>query len=391
MGYDIINWWQFGGVVVMGRLVSHMPVYKDDKALKNPWYFEFEGGQNQDGKRKRIKKRGFRTKKEAEKSLIEAQNANIKGEYITPSKLSVPEYVEQWVNTNNNLTEDTKELYLSYLKNHIQPYFINIEVGKITPLNVTNFLQQLRSKGLSDSTVKRIYSVLNAAFNSAEKFDIVSKNVVSKVGTPRIRKRELKIWSMEYLKYFLEVTREESRYSIIFYLAAMTGMRQGELIGLRWKDIDFENSMIRIQQTYSRKEKLRAGAKTNKSIRSLAISPETVTKLLEHKSLFENERELNESYIDNDLVICSEKGTPVPPSGIHKVWKRLLLKYKAPNITFHGLRHTHATILLYQGVHPKIVSERLGHSSISITMDIYSHLIPNLQDEMIKNLDNIFK
>jgi integrase len=185
----------------------------------------------------------------------------------------------------------------------------------------------------------------------------------------------------------------KSRYSIVFLLAIYTGMRQGELLGLRWSDIDFEKRTIHIQQTLSHDGKeLRPHAKTKSSIRSVAISQETISALKKHRNLIKQEKMfLGSEYRDHDLVICTSLGTPVNPRHINKVWDHFLKKIDVPKITFHDLRHTHASLLLKQGTHPKIVSERLGHSSIQMTLDTYSHLLPNMQETAAQGLDQMLK
>ena len=185
----------------------------------------------------------------------------------------------------------------------------------------------------------------------------------------------------------------KSRYSIIFLLAVYTGMRQGELLGLRWSDIDFDKSTIHIQQTLSHDGKeLRPYTKTKSSIRSVAISSETIAVLKKHRHLIKQEKVfLGTDYKDNDLVICTSLGTPVIPRHINKVWDHLLKQVKVNRITFHNLRHTHASLLLKQGIHPKIVSERLGHSSLQMTLDTYTHLLPNMQEAAAAGLEQMLK
>ncbi|MDC0763515.1 tyrosine-type recombinase/integrase [Brevibacillus sp. AG] len=371
-----------------------MPVYKNENAKgDNKWWYQFYTGEIKNGSRERITKRGFRTKKEAEKAMVEAQAALQKGEYIEPSKKMFQDYLNEWIKTKRNLGEQTLELYESYLRTHIIPILGQIPILKLTAHDIEMFLNSLHDKGLSASTVKRIFSVVNASLNSAELKGIVAKNVANRVEKPQASsRRQLVVWEPEFVSDFLEKTRYASRYWIAVYLAVMTGMRQGEILGLRWSDIDFENRNLTIQQTVNRHREIKDGAKTKKSVRSVALSPETIEVLKEHRKLIVQERvELGPEYQNNDLVVCTQFGGPTTQRAIQKVWPSFLKKTGAPKITFHDLRHTHASLLIKQGVHIKVISERLGHSSITITMDKYGHLMPNMQAEAADGLDSLLK
>lgn len=371
-----------------------MPVYKNEKAKgERKWWFQFYTGRVVNGVRERITKRGFRTKKEAEKAMVEARAAIHKGEYVEPTKLLFREYLHDWIKTKRNLGEQTLELYESYLRTHIIPVLGHIPLAKMTAHDIELFLDTLHEKGLSASTTKRIFSVVNAALNAAETKDLVPKNVANKVEKPQVsRRRELVVWDPAFVTEFLEKTRNASRYWIAVYLAVMTGMRQGEILGLRWSDIDFEKRNLTIQQTVNRHREIKAGAKTIKSMRSVALSPDTIEVLKEHRKLIMMEQVAHgPAYQNNDLVVCTKFGGPVTQRAIQKVWTSFLKKTGAPKITFHDLRHTHASLLIKQGVHIKVISERLGHSSVSITMDTYGHLMPNMQEDAANGLDALMK
>lgn len=171
----------------------------------------------------------------------------------------------------------------------------------------------------------------------------------------------------------------------------MTGMRRGELLGLRWRDVDLENCQASIRQSYTA---LHDGSmhldntKTKGSERTVALPNSVVVALKKHKaSQATHQLKLGSTYKDHDLVFASETDTPINASNLHRHFKSTLETAELPNTRFHDLRHTHATLMLQEGVHPKIVSERLGHSSIQITLDTYSHVLPNLQSEAADKLN----
>lgn len=370
-----------------------MPVFKNEKAKgENKWWYQFYTGQIKNGVRERITKRGFRTKKEAEKAMVEAQAALQKGEYIEPSKKLYRDYLQDWIKTKRNLGEQTLELYDSYLRTHIIPALGHIPLAKISAHDIELFLDSLFGKGLAAATVKRIFSVVNASLNAAEMKDLIPKNAANKVEKPQVKqRRDLVVWEPAFVSEFLQSTRQASRYWIAIYLAIMTGMRQGEILGLRWSDIDFEKRNLTIQQTVNRHREIKQGAKTKKSVRSVALSPETIEVLKEHRKMIVAEQLKELDYQKNDLVVCTHFGGPVTQRAIQKVWDSFIKKTGAHKITFHDLRHTHASLLIKQGVHIKVISERLGHSSVSITLDLYGHLMSNMQEDAAAHLDKIIK
>ena len=207
-----------------------MPVHKDEKAKKNPWFFQFYTGEIINGKRERIKKRGFRTKKEADAAMVKAKAELERGEFVKGKKITVAEYMNSWLDNKQDLNTVTRELYESYLRIHIIPDLGHHPIDKLCSMDIQNFISLLRSKGLAENTVKRIFSVINTALNQAFRMELVRRNVASVVSKPKGERRELKVWDLETINRFLEATHDGSRYSIAMYLALMTGMRQGELL-----------------------------------------------------------------------------------------------------------------------------------------------------------------
>ncbi|TYP69878.1 site-specific recombinase XerD [Paenibacillus methanolicus] len=318
---------------------------------------------------------------------------NNTGAVTENSKMLFGEYLWDWYEKKKkSISPQTQKLYEVIIRVHVAPKLGDIPLNKLTAFHIESFTQHLiDDKGLKPESIRRIISVINTSLNAAERLDLVTKNVARAVEKPKIPHRELKVWEPEYVAEFLEKIKGMTRYYAAIYLAIMTGMRQGEILGLRWSDIDFETGVLRIQQTLTHNgKKLVAGAKTTGSVRSITLSPETLKVLKEHRQMIVQERvALGSEYKNHDLVNPTSLGTPVSGRGILKVWNRLMRETKAPRVTFHDLRHTHASLLLKQGVHIKIVSERLGHSSVAITLDRYSHLMPNMQGEAAKGLDNL--
>ena len=218
------------------------------------------------------------------------------------------------------------------------------------------------------------------ALEDAYKWGKVTKNVAKLVKPPKIVAEKFRVWDEGQLRTFLEVAKSHRLY-IAFLLAATTGMRQGEILGLRWQDIDFDKAILSVTQAIARDHHgfMVSEPKTSSSRRTIALPSNVIRSLKQHRKLQWSEMLAAKSYEDHGLVVQTLVGTPVSPRNFARVWYSLLKRAGVPRIRFHDLRHTHATLMLKQGVHPKIVSERLGHSSVQITLDTYSHLLPNMQ------------
>lgn len=363
-------------------------VYKRGKS----WYYHVDLGKDSiTGKRRRKTKGGFKTKREALEALNKINYELSKGIYIEPSKMLYGDYFKEWLNNRKyNLNSQTYKGYESYARNHILPILGHIPLVNLTPIAIENFITILRDKGLSNESVKRIYSVVNASLNDAVRKELLAKNVASLIEKPKGSRKEIQVWDVEQVQRFLQVADGDRLY-IAFHLALMTGMRQGEILGLRWTDIDFNTKTIYVRQTLTHDGKeFQEKTKTLLSTRPVAIDDETINALLRQKEVIARDKErAKDSYVNHNLVVCTSKGTPVNPRNVLRSLERLIAKANVPKITFHDLRHTHATLLLKQNVHPKIVSERLGHSTVKMTLDLYSHLLPNMQEEASKNLSKV--
>lgn len=373
----------------MTRVAGYIGKYNVKKENKDFYYYVITLGKDANGKRIQIKKRGFKTKKEAEKALREAQVEADKGAYIQPSKMTYGEYLTEWIRAKKQqISSQTAHVTEVYMRTHIVPELGGINLTQLNPLIIQRFLSTLQDKGLADSTIKRIYNIVNTSLNAAVKKQIINRNAASLIDKPRVKRKEIEVWDVNEVKAFLNYARSYTRYYIAFHLALTTGMRQGEILGLRWMDVDFDRKMISVRQTLSHNGKeIIHGAKTATSIRSISFDTDTATDLQKHMRMVRREMlSLGKSLSQEDLVVCNGLGTKANPRNINRIWYKLLEKTELKKITFHDLRHTNASLLLKINTHPKIVSERLGHSSIKITIDLYSHLFPNMQEEAAAEL-----
>lgn len=291
-------------------------------------------------------------------------------------------YIVDWLKGKRySISQQTYQVNESYIRNQIIPLLGDYSLSQLNPMILQQFINELIDKGLANSSVKRIFSIVHSSLDMAEKMQLIPKNYASFVHKPKLRRKELQVWDVREVQHFLTLASKDPYTYMAFHLALLTGMRQGEILGLRWIDIDFENQLLFVRQTLSHDGKeFIPGAKTASGVRSIALDQDTIQLLKRHLELVATDKD-NKDYKDGGLVVCTNLGEKIPPRMIMRVWYKLLRDSHLPKITFHDLRHTHASLLLKNNVHPKVVSERLGHSSIQITLDTYSHLLPNMQKE----------
>ncbi len=201
------------------------------------------------------------------------------------------------------------------------------------------------------------------------------------------------VWSLDQVNYFIAESKNIKRLTRIYVacvMALLTGMRQGEIMGLRWRDIDFDRNVIYIKQTLTQAAEIKVGAKNASSVRSIHIPEKLVSELKIHRKMILEERLYHgQDYEDNDLVICTRTGKPMIPRNLRKEFYNLTEKLELPKIRFHDLRHTHATMLIQQNVNVKLIADRLGHSDIETTLNTYSHVLPDMQKSVSEKLDKI--
>jgi integrase len=289
----------------------------------------------------------------------------------------------------------TYQNQLAFYNIYIAPKMAALKMYEITPIFLQNYVNDLTEfTTLKASTIHKLFDVLKVAFKRATVLKVIKENPALFVDLPKIEKAEMNVWDIKEINLFLENVlnvKRPSKYLTAYCLAIFCGMRQGEILGLRWRDIDFEKKLLYIKQTLSHDGKeLKNNTKTMTSKRSISI-PSVLIKQLkrERKQVLEHKLKYGAEFTDHDLVICTRHGKPVQSSNLLRAFKLDCKKVGLQVIRFHDLRHTHATMLIAQNINPKIISERLGHARIGITLDIYSHVLPSMQQEVAEKLDEI--
>jgi integrase len=229
-----------------------------------------------------------------------------------------------------------------------------------------------------------LHDTLHKAMKRAARLGLVVRNVTELVDVPRVRPVEIHPLARQQAQRLLEVAAAH-RLEALYVLAVATGMRQAELLGLRWADIDLDAGVIRVRTQLKRnlnKEWVLHEPKTRRSRRQIALAQPAAEALVRHREQQQAERAfVGAAYVDRGLVFCTELGRPLIRGNVYRGFLRLLARAGLPQVRFHDLRHTCATLLLSMRVNPKVVSGMLGHASVSITLDIYSHVIPDMQQD----------
>jgi integrase len=334
------------------------------------------------------------TKKDAEKRLAELLNQIDTGSYIKPTKTTLAEYLERWLKDYvwPNLAPRTAEGYEHIMYHHINQVLGNLVLNKLKPEHLQRYYSEKLSSGLSAQTIRHHHTALHKALQTAVEWGLLARNVADAVSPPRAQHTEIQTWSEDDVTYFLEATKG-SHYYTLFYTALFTGMRRSEYLALRWSDLD----LILCQAYVNRSLHILKGGKviyrspkTAKGRRMIALSPSMASVFREHLEKTKLERSmLGIPLKDDDLVFCKSDGKPLLPNTVTHAWIKLVQRTGLKPIRLHDARHTHASLMLKQGAHPKVVQERLGHAGIQITLDTYSHITPGLQEAAAKRFDDV--
>lgn len=358
------------------------------------WSVVLDLGVDDDGKRVRKWHSGFRTRKEAERARTELLSRIDTNSYVEPTRLTLASFLgDEWIPAiRASVRPSTLNSYESLIALHIRPAIGSVLLPKLTSARLNSLYSDLVESGrkdghggLSPKTVRNVHIVLRKALGDAVRWNLLTRNPAEYANPPKLNsgRGEMKTWAPAEVKRFLELMEEDRLYAA-WLLGVTTGMRRGEILGLRWSDVDLKASSLSVRQTLiSIDYRVEFSTpKTAKSRRSIALDGGVVSALRAHrKAQIEEKLLIGDRYIDNGLVFCRVDGSPLHPDLFSQMFDRAVKKSGLPRIRLHDLRHTHATLALRAGVHPKVVSERLGHASVAFTLDVYSHAIPAMQAE----------
>lgn len=376
-----------------------MPGHLERRA-DNSWTIVIDLGRDPLTKKRNRFYRAFRgTKKEAEKELARLLTEIEKGLFVEPSKLTVGEYLQKWLaDAKNKVAPKTYLRYEEIVMKSMIPELGQIHIEKLKPLHIQNYYNKMLESGrqdgtggLSPTTVVQHHRILHKALEMAVKWQVLARNVSDAVEPPRKARQEFEVLNEEQVWTML-MAAENTSYLPQLALAVLTGMRRGEIYGLRWRDVDYENCTITVSQAAQYipgKGITNKEPKSGRSRRNIDVSS-YVIEILKKVKVDQNKCRLayGEHYHDSgDLVFTQPDGQPQHPYSISSWFPEFMEKTGLPKIRLHDLRHTHASLLLKGGESLKLICDRLGHGSIGITADIYTHLAPGMQKKAADRLE----
>lgn len=345
----------------------------------------YKGEEN--GHKKYVSKTVHGTKKDAQTLLNDWLRRKDLGTFVEPSRIMLNDYLDQWLRdgAKAKVRQSTFKTYEWLLNRYVKPVFKGRRLSEVKPLDLQALYTDMQERGLSARTVRFTHAVLSSALKQAVKWRMLPLNPAEDVDLPKQERKEMRCLTPEEVARFQEVAKNDP-LGLVFLFALATGMRPGEYLALRWQDVDLKAGLVTVKRAIVQ----RAGTwhytepKTSRSRRTIPLPASTAALLREHymASPFK---------APDDPVFPNHEGRPLDEhSTVRKRFKALLKAAELSNgVRLYDLRHTCATLLLGAGVNPKVVSERLGHASITLTLDTYSHVLPTMQEEAAAKLDGI--
>lgn len=344
-----------------------------------------------------------KAQREAEKEATKILNELNQGAYVEPAKMNLGEYLDRWQRNavEHKAKGKTLERIASIVDKHLKPSLGSIPLSKLHPMHLQSYYTDaLRSGrkdgkgGLAPRTVIKHHAVLHAALKQAVKWQLLPRNPADAVDLPKAEHTEMQVLDEQQTATLLQAAEGTWLFAPLM-VAATTGLRRGELLALRWRDVDLRTGQVSIIQAVDESKKdgiTLKEPKTKKSRRTVILPPMAIDVLRAHRTAQAQLRLLQgETYHDHDLVFPRDDGSVRRPSNFSKAFACLLEKTGLPKVRPHDLRHGHASHLLRAGVPVKVVSERLGHSTTAFTMDVYSHLLPGMQEDAALRIDTALR
>lgn len=363
---------------------------------KISWELKFDISPDPLTGERRTRRVTFRgTKREAEIKLAALVTEIAKGEFVDVSKTTLAEFIERWLRdwAATNVSPKTFERYAELLRNHVAARIGEVRLQKLRAIDVQELYTTLIRKPLSARTVGHVHRVLHRALGHANKWGLMAQNVGALVSPPRVASSELELLTPAQAQEMLKKFRGRSLYPI-FVTALATGMRRGELLALRWCDVDLDGAFLRVEQSL---EQTKAGLrikspKTKFGRRRITLPASAVAVLRDHwKAQQEIRLRLGAGKAPTDsLVFATWDGKPRSPNSLTKEWNTAIKTSGLPRVTLHSLRHTHASHLIASGLDVLAISRRLGHGSPTVTLNVYGHLFPQADDRAAAAIEATF-
>ena len=317
------------------------------------------------------------TRPEAEAEYARLRNQRAQGIELGGEKLRVADYLDRWLRdyASVNTKPRTEKGYRQIIDGHVKPVVGSMPLGKLRPLHIQRIISTALGTGVSKKTAQNIYRCLFESLRHAVKWELIGRNPAEAIDPPRPPRFQAPALGVDDVERLMEAA-DAAGIGALVKTAVMTGLRQGEVLRLRWEDVDLDRGALAVRES-----------KSAAGVRAIALSPATVVLLRKHRRQQAEDRlRAGPAWHDETLVFATTLGTPIQT--IRRSWAKVV-KLSGVRVRFHDLRHAHATLMLKQGIHPKIVQERLGHSRIEVTLNTYSHVLPGLQAEAAAALDRV--
>jgi integrase len=324
---------------------------------------------------------------------ITVQHSVVSGTFVNETKLTISEYLPQWLATVGSETRgSTWERHERDVRLHLFPDLGNLRLSALTPLRMQAHID-MKLTSLSAGSVRRMVAVLSGAMGHAVTLGLIARNPCAGLKIPRASEREMRVWDEEQVRTFITATRADS-LAAFWRLAVMVGMRKGELLALQWDDVDLDRSTIVVRRTLTCDKERRAivgPPKTKAGRRTITIPSTCVAALKAHRQAQRFQQMAHrDRWQDMNLVFPSPDGDYMYSCTPNMRLETIIKTANLPPIRFHDRRHTAATLMLLQGISPHVVQERLGHSSLAITLGLYSHVTLTMQEEAAERMDRMF-
>ena len=301
------------------------------------------------------------------------------------------DFLNEWLTSKSNaIKKTTWSLYDSVIRNHINPILGKIKISDLSPQKIQTLYIQKEHDGVGKRTIRVVHTILNSSLKNAVKLGAIHTNPAEATNPPNYETPEMQSYSEHEITQLLLATKETSLEALI-HLAITTGLRQSELLALKWTDIDWDRNTISIQRQLKRKYEKKdyySSLITKSGRRTISLGVNTIDKIRDHhQQQMIEKKEMGDRWEENELIFPSTIGTPMHQRNLLRRFKNLIQESGLREIRFHDLRHTAASLMLNHGISPLIVAKRLGHSKVSITLDTYGHLFPGMQQESANLID----
>lgn len=365
------------------------------------WAAQMAVGLCPDGKPRRLSFAG-RTRREVQEKLTAALAEKQRGSFVEPSNMTVAEWLGTWLNEykKNRIRPTTWDSYEVQVRCHIVPTVGSMKLKDLRPEHLQRLYNSKLSSGLAARSVRYVHQVIHGALDQAVKNQLIVRNVSDMAVLPSECRKEIRPLTADQANHLMTSVKNDRLYPAIL-LGLETGLRRGELLALRWADLDLDDATLSVSRGLVRVRSHEAGKRTTlvfqdpktvASRRTIPIPAEALSELKGHKERQTKEKLiLGGAYFNNDLVFCTEDGRPIDPRNFVRHFDRLVKAAGLPPIRFHDVRHTFATMMLELGQSPKVVQTILGHSRISVTLDLYSHVSLDLERQSTSVLDNALR